>query len=42
MSFSIIAQVKRYAKVTGQDYEPIAVNFDAAIQFDYEAIVSPS
>jgi phosphonate transport system substrate-binding protein len=33
-----IAQVKRYAKVTGQDYEPIAVTFDAAMQFGYEAI----
>lgn len=28
-----IAQVKRYAKVTGLDYEPIAVTFDAAMQF---------
>jgi len=34
----IIAQVKRYAKVTAQDYEPIAVTFDAAMQFGYEAI----
>ncbi len=33
-----MAQVKRYAKVTAQDYEPIAVTFDAAMQLGYEAI----
>lgn len=32
------AQVKRYAKVTAQDYEPIAVTFDAAMELGYEAI----
>jgi len=33
-----MAQVKRYAKVTAQDYEPIAVTFDAAMHLGYEAI----
>ena len=33
-----MAQVKRYAKVTVQDYKPIAVTFDAAMQLGYEAI----
>ena len=33
-----IAQVKRYAKVTAQDYESIAVTFDAAMDLGYEAI----
>lgn len=33
-----IAQVKRYTRVTAQDYEPIAVMFDAAMQSGYEAI----
>ncbi len=33
-----MAQVKRYTKVTAQDYEPIAVTFDAAMALGYEAI----